>query len=118
MSDSNNTAIILDAIKTQGDHFSRRMDSQQREIKEVKDVVVQLARIEERQVAHDESSKAQVNRIYARIDENTHDIEIIQTELSENRWISRLFNSLITKLFLGAGTVSALAAGGYKVIGG
>jgi flagellar basal body rod protein FlgB len=93
------------------------MDSQQKELSEVKDVVVQLARIEERQVAHDESSKEQLERIHARIDKNTDDIDKMQNELSENRWLFKLANSIITKAITASALAGGLGAAAYKVMG-
>ena len=117
MPNTTETALILEAIKNQGDSLTHRMDSQQKELSEVKDVVVQLARIEERQVAHDVSSKEQVNRIHAKIEKNTLDIDKIQTELSENRWLFKLANSIITKAVTASAIAGGLGAAAYKVLG-
>lgn len=112
------TDLILEAIKDSEARTNKRLDSHGEKIDDFGRALVMLARIDERQIAHDEQSKAQVDRIYSRIEKNSQDIDQIQTELSENRWLFKIGNSLATKIILGAGAASAIGAGGYAAFGG
>lgn len=116
MSDQN-TQLILHAIEASEQRTNSRLDHNEKKMDEVGAALGLLARIDERQMAHDEQSKAQVDRIYARIEKNTEEIDQIQTELSENRWLFKIGNSLATKIILGAGAASAIGAGGYAAFG-
>lgn len=115
---NSDTTVILHAIEASEGRTQKRLDEHEKKIDDVGSALSLLARIDERQMAHDEQSKAQVDRIYSRIEKNTEDIDQIQTELSENRWLFKIGNSLATKIILGAGAASAIGAGGYAAFGG
>ena len=116
MSGTPESLLILEAIKEQGSGLHKRLDSQQRQIDSLAEVVVSHARIEERMRSHDEQSKETVGRIFKTTDKLDERLEAIENEVIESRPMMRLLSHVVTKVVTGAVVVGGGAAVAYEFI--